>query len=157
MENTPLHPTVVIVDDNRALRTILFAILTDEEYPALMFDDGGPALDVMRGSPEPMVVLLDINMPRISGVEVLEAVALDVERLQRHAITLMTAEVIVATAGRVQVLRTQLGIPLLAKPFTAEQLLDAVVEAEQRLPDTGGRSGDVEDVDGNDDGDDSEQ
>lgn len=38
------------------------------------------------------------------------------------------------TTGRVAELRERLGVPLIEKPFTIYQILDAVEEASARLP-----------------------
>jgi CheY-like chemotaxis protein len=118
MEGTPMHPPVLIVDGYLALRTIMSAILTEEGYHVLTAEHGGIGLDIMRASPEPMVVTLDLTMPEVSGIAVLEAVATDPVSLQRHAIILMTANVALATSGRVKELRDQMVIPLVGKPFT---------------------------------------
>jgi CheY-like chemotaxis protein len=133
MANTPLHPSVLVVDDHLAIRTIVSDVLSDNGYRVKTAAHGGIALDLMRASPEPLVVTLDLNMPHVSGLAVLKAVAADPVRLQRHAIILVTAELLVALSAQVETLCNQLGIPLLVKPFTEEQLLDAVAEAEHRL------------------------
>jgi CheY-like chemotaxis protein len=138
-ETTAGYPALVlVVDDNLALRTILSAILTQEGYRVQTAAHGGHALDFMRASPEPVVVTLDLNMPDVNGIAVLEAVAADPVWLQRHALILLTDNVALAASRHVTALRDQLHVPLVAKPFTVEQLLDAVAEAEQRL--TGGGS-----------------
>jgi hypothetical protein len=49
------------------------------------------------------------------------------------AIIMVTGSVAHATTGRVAELRRQLGVALVAKPFTINQILHAVVEATQRL------------------------
>ena len=130
---TPTHPAVLVVDDNLALRTIMSAILREEGYRVLTAEHGGPALDLMRASPEPLLVTLDLIMPDVDGIAVLETVAADETLAQRHAIILVTSAVEVANRGRVQTLRARLGIPLVPKPIAMQQLLDAVTKAEQRL------------------------
>jgi len=129
----PVHPPVLVVDDNLALRTILSAILTQEGYRVKSAAHGGQALDLMRASPTHMVVTLDMKMPEVDGLAVLEAVAADPVGLQRHVIILMTADVALATSRHVIALRERLGIPLLAKPYTANQVVDAIMVAERRL------------------------
>lgn len=133
MENTTLHPPVLVVEDQLVLRTILSVILREEGYRVQTAEHGGPALAIMRTSPERMLVTLDLIMPYVSGREMLEAVSASKRLADRHALILVTAAVPLATHGRVKKLRERLGIPLVVKPFTVEQLLEAVVEAEQRL------------------------
>jgi len=124
---------VLVVDDNLALRTILSAILTQEGYRIQTAEHGGIALDIMRASPDSLVVTLDLNMPEVSGVAVLEAVAADPAGLQRHALILVTASLALATSRHVSALRAQLDIPLVAKPFTVDPLLMAVASAAASL------------------------
>ena len=66
-------PRVLVVDDDRAHRTMLRAVLAGAGYAALEADDGDVALDVVRSEPVD-VVLLDLRMPRVGGIEALEAI-----------------------------------------------------------------------------------
>jgi CheY-like chemotaxis protein len=105
-------------------------VLELEGYAVQTAEHGGPALEIMRASPERLVVLLGLVMPYVSGQEVLETVASD-DALKRHAIVMVTGSN--ATIGRVAELREQLGVPLVAKPFTWEQIANAVEQAIGRL------------------------
>lgn len=62
--------TVLIVDDEAAIRETLSRILDYEKYRTLVAEDGPRALDVMAAEPVD-VVLLDIKMPGMDGFEVL--------------------------------------------------------------------------------------
>ncbi|HEX2101780.1 MAG TPA: PAS domain S-box protein [Candidatus Synoicihabitans sp.] len=63
---------VLIVEDEPALVDLLSMVLQSAGYSVHALTDGAAALDyVMRGGVEFDAVLLDINMPRISGIEVL--------------------------------------------------------------------------------------
>jgi DNA-binding response OmpR family regulator len=64
-------PTVLVVDDNRAIANTYTAFLSDE-YTVLTAYDGREALDKL--SPEVDVVLLDRRMPEVSGDAVLEEI-----------------------------------------------------------------------------------
>lgn len=85
----------------------------------------------MRASPEHLLVTLGLMMPEVDGVAALEAVAGDEVLARRHANIVVTAARARATSGRVRALREQLGAPFVPKPFTTQQLLDAVEEAER--------------------------
>ena len=74
-------------------------------------------------------MLLGLLMPKVNGEAVLEAVAADEGLARRHAFVLVTA----APPGRVPELRQLLDSPLIAKPFTVSQILQAVDDATQRL------------------------
>jgi CheY-like chemotaxis protein len=124
---------VLVVDDDPGLRHILSEVLATEGYSVQTAEHGGPALELMRASPERLVVTLGLVMPEVDGLAVLEAVAADPALIHRHAIVVVSAAVYLATTGQGQVLREQLGASFVPKPFTLKQLLNAVAEAEQRL------------------------
>ncbi len=109
-------PQVLVVDNDKAIRETARFLLEDEGYEVIEAPDGAAALDLLRMSDQPMVVLLDIVMPRLSGVELLQLVGRD-ERLIRHAF-------VVWTASRV---------PVLPKPFDMDELLEVVARAAERL------------------------
>jgi len=62
--------TVLIVDDNRATRDALRAVLTTKGYGVTEAASGAEALDYLRASGEAAAIILDLNMPGMSGYEV---------------------------------------------------------------------------------------
>lgn len=70
MENR--RPTILIVDDDEGIRDTLEAILRDR-YSVIKVEDGENALKVVSDK-EVKVILLDIRLPGINGLEVLETV-----------------------------------------------------------------------------------
>jgi chemotaxis protein histidine kinase CheA/ActR/RegA family two-component response regulator len=63
--------TVLIVDDSQAMRRTLEFQLTRAGYRVLAAKDGIDALEVITQKQRPNLVLLDIEMPRMDGYEVL--------------------------------------------------------------------------------------
>lgn len=66
------RPTILIVDDDESIRDTLEAIL-QKKYSVLKAKDGEEALEIVEKS-EVNVMLLDIVMPGIGGLEVLQVV-----------------------------------------------------------------------------------
>lgn len=62
---------VLVVDDEEAVCDIIVDALHLAEYRTLRASDGAAALTVMREQ-QPDLVILDVNMPRMTGFEVLE-------------------------------------------------------------------------------------
>ena len=62
----------LIVDDSRVIRMVARRILEDLDFEILEADDGQKALDQCN-SEMPDVVLLDWNMPVMSGIDFLRA------------------------------------------------------------------------------------
>lgn len=63
--------TVLVVDDERDIVDFLTAVLSDEGYVAESARDGADAIDKIRQRP-PSLVILDLMMPRMTGIEVLD-------------------------------------------------------------------------------------
>jgi CheY-like chemotaxis protein len=63
--------SVLVIEDELALRTLLRVSLEAKGYRVRMVADGGEALELLLGDPGLIdAVVLDLNLPRVSGVEV---------------------------------------------------------------------------------------
>ncbi len=83
-------PRVLILDDDCGITSALEAVLTMEGYQVEVQPDGLAGLRRLQTPPSPDVVLLDLAMPRLSGAEVIEAMARD-PRLRDLPVVVMTA------------------------------------------------------------------
>jgi CheY-like chemotaxis protein len=63
------QPTLIVVDDDPEVRTIISEFLEDSGYRVLQADGGARALTLLESHPETQVVVTDIRMPDMSGVE----------------------------------------------------------------------------------------
>jgi putative nucleotidyltransferase with HDIG domain len=70
-------PTILVVDDDRAVREVLSAVLKEEGYPVRQAAGADAALEMLRGDDLPLV-LCDVKMPEHDGLWLLDNV------LQRH-------------------------------------------------------------------------
>jgi CheY-like chemotaxis protein len=130
---TAALPSVLVVEDDPGHRQLLHEILTLEGRTVYLAVHGGPALQQLRASAEGLVVLLGLLMPQVDGEALLEAVAADKGLARRHVFVMVTTSTVRATMGRVAELRRLLDIPLISKPFTVSEILQAVDEATRRL------------------------
>ena len=64
---------VLIAEDNPDLRHIFMVAFTRYHYEVLTAEDGQAALDLLDNV-KPDLLVLDINMPRVNGLEVLQRV-----------------------------------------------------------------------------------
>jgi DNA-binding response OmpR family regulator len=60
---------LLIVDDEPAVRALVHATLEGDDYVILEAADGAEALELSRRE-QPSLVLLDIMLPRLDGIEV---------------------------------------------------------------------------------------
>jgi two-component system chemotaxis response regulator CheY len=59
----------LVIDDSRAMRTILRRIMTGAGYEVVEAGNGREALDVLETGPLPDVALVDWNMPVMNGLD----------------------------------------------------------------------------------------
>ncbi|ABC22186.1 acetoacetate metabolism transcriptional regulator AtoC [Rhodospirillum rubrum] len=107
--------TVLIVDDDEAIRQMLSAFLSKEGLRVVTARDGLEAIEVFRLQ-RTDVVLLDIRMPRMNGLEAAKAI-LEMDR--GTAVILMTAFAEVCTA--VQAIKDG-AFDYVIKPFDLEEI-----------------------------------
>lgn len=97
---TPRTKHVLLVEDNDNDAELALAMLV-KSVPAIGVDlarDGAEALDYLhrrgayasRPQAEPVVILLDLKMPKVTGVEVLREVKSD-ERLKNIPVVMLTS------------------------------------------------------------------
>ena len=123
---------VLIVDDDEAIRETLRFTLEDAGYTVEEERDGLAALQRMRQSHAPMVVLLDLMMPGLDGAGVLGAIAGDNRLVQQYAFVLITASNRTLTLAFANLL-SNLSVPVINKPWDVEQLLKVVGNAARRI------------------------
>jgi len=111
--------TILVVDDNPDSITILQSILETRGYGVLIANSGMEALQVVQGTPLPDLVLLDVMMPEMNGLEVLQKLK------ESHATTKIPVILVTAKTHDEDVLSGyQYGADYyITKPFTAKQLL----------------------------------
>jgi CheY-like chemotaxis protein len=61
--------TILIVEDNLSVQMSLADVLIDQGYRVVPVQDGEEALEYLRRSPPPDLILLDLFMPRMDGWE----------------------------------------------------------------------------------------
>jgi CheY-like chemotaxis protein len=120
--------TVLIVEDDAAVRNTLAAVFQSERYHTILARDGQEALDLIPRLPEPSVILLDYMMPRVNGYGVLRSLADHPEKRDDHPIFLLTANVGQMSPEMVRLLREQ-NVPVLQKPFDVATLIGEVSQA----------------------------
>lgn len=123
---------VLVADDDSGIRESLRLILEDAGYQVAEAADGVQTLETLRRSPHPMVVLLDLMMPKVDGAGVLGAVAADPHLASQHSFILMTAAHKTLGLAFARLL-TELHVPLLPKPFDLETVLELVEQGAGRL------------------------
>jgi CheY-like chemotaxis protein len=58
---------ILIVDDDSGSRTAMADVLRDEGFDVVAVEDGSAALEQLRGSSPPRLIVLDLMMPGMDG------------------------------------------------------------------------------------------
>ncbi|MGF3066422.1 response regulator transcription factor [Facklamia sp. P12945] len=64
---------LLIADDDKAILDLLHIYMRNEGYECILANNGEEALEIINLHPELDIALLDIMMPKMTGMEVLEA------------------------------------------------------------------------------------
>jgi CheY-like chemotaxis protein len=115
-------PTVLIVDDDPAIRKMLVEVLSLEGYPTETANNGREALEMLAKS-GPRLVLLDLLMPEVDGRGVINQLSEDPQERQKHRIILVSAWANLEAARDLEADGT------LTKPFNVSQLLNVITSS----------------------------
>lgn len=121
--------TVLVVDDEETIRQAVRLALEDAQHTVLEADSGERALELLRAAQgEPLVVLLDLRMPGVSGFDLLREVDRDPALGERHAFILLSGDD--QSLPVVSALRSATILAGIPKPFDVDTLLTTVARAE---------------------------
>ena len=119
----PIMHAVLVVEDDPGLRALMVRTLSAKGYRVSEAGDGIEALELLAADPDIELVVTDIVMPRMNGVEL----------AQQMAASARTRLLFVSAFGEDY---TELSAPLLKKPFSQATLI-AEVERLLEVPTTG--------------------
>jgi two-component system cell cycle sensor histidine kinase/response regulator CckA len=118
-------PSILVVDDEGAVRRFALRVLEREGYAVLEARDGLEALELIKQGHQIDAVVSDIVMPRMNGVELMQAMATETPDLP-----------VILMSGYATGALAELGISapcaILPKPFPAERLLQEVRRCTRR-------------------------
>ncbi len=109
------RPTILVVDDDAAIRDSLRELLTGEGYGVETAVDGQDALERLGSMEPPGLILLDLKMPRIDGWQFLARRDGDSSRIP---VVLLSGMAFIRDAPGVA--------DFIAKPIRPDRLLECV-------------------------------
>ena len=117
----PIRPLVLVADGDEDIRALVTFRLERSGYEVVTAYDGVQALELARER-HPDLAVLDVMMPRLSGLEVTRRLRED-EATQRIPVILLTARVEKADVAR----GLEAGADdCVTKPFSPQELRDRV-------------------------------
>ena len=116
---------ILVVDDEAEIRSLLAAVLQSKGYEVVTAEDGAAALEAVPRE-RPAVILMDLSMPRMNGMDALP----ELKRLDAELpVIICTAHADLATAVRAMKLGAY---DYLTKPFYVELLILTLERAVER-------------------------
>ena len=116
---------ILVVDDEAEIRSLLDAVLQSKGFEVVTAADGAAALEQLQRE-HPSVILMDLSMPRMSGMDALP----EIKRLDPDVpVIICTAHADLATAVRAMKLGAY---DYLTKPFDLELLALTLQRAVER-------------------------
>ena len=125
------HNSVLIIDDDIKLCNVLSLVINKAGYTTYTANDGRTGIEMLHKE-SPAVVVLDLRMPGMDGIEVLK---------QIKKISSETPVIIITAYSRVQsaVEAIKLGAyDYLSKPFDNDEIVITVQKGYQRKGDAAG-------------------
>jgi two-component system, chemotaxis family, chemotaxis protein CheY len=113
---------ILIVDDSMMVRQQVSRALVGAGFTVIQAVDGQDALEKLTGNPETQLVVCDVNMPKMSGLEFLESVS---KSGQANGIPI----VMLTTEGQPDMIQRAKDLGAkgwIVKPFKPELLVAAV-------------------------------
>jgi DNA-binding response OmpR family regulator len=107
---------ILVVDDDPTIRSVLEALLEDEGFTPVMAANGRQAVEIVESNP-PELVLMDLMMPVMSGVEA-------VRSLKSNPVT-ASIPIIAMSAGFIlrESIDDLLADSIISKPFDLDALI----------------------------------
>ena len=118
--HSAVHPQILVVEDDPTLCTFYRSALQIAGYEVITADDGISALRQIDGS-TPEALVLDLGLPRLSGLDVGREVAAHLPQLP----------IVVVTGSAEEIDATDFAC-VLRKPITAIALIEAVEDCLRR-------------------------
>jgi CheY-like chemotaxis protein len=120
---TPIRRTVIVADDEPSVRMLVNATIGTDNYNIVEASDGDEAWSLIQKH-RPQLVLLDVRMPRRTGLDILRAIKAD-PKLTATRVILMTAS---AQQSDIAAGLTAGADFYLTKPFSPRDLLSKLDE-----------------------------
>jgi CheY-like chemotaxis protein len=117
VQSTENLKNILIVDDNQILRDTLLSLLSNDGHYIFIANSAEEAFELL--SPDLDVILMDVRLPKMSGIELLNIIREKDYSLSRKVILISGSEINVPE-----------GTPFLRKPFSRDQLNKAILQLD---------------------------
>jgi two-component system response regulator MprA len=124
------RPRLLVVDDDKAIRSLLTTVLSRKGYSVEIARNGEEAIEIIAENSF-AAILLDLMMPKVDGFEVIEHMARTIPEQLRRCVIVLTA----VASKDLKKLDGSRVFRVLRKPFDLNELLSVVGECIERNAD----------------------
>jgi len=113
--------TVMVVDDSNVVRKLVGSALSSAGFDVIEAEDGVNALELLSSDAAPSLIVLDMNMPRMGGLELLQ-------KMKDQSMASVPV-VMLTTEGQPRLMQQAKALGAkgwIVKPFKADMLVAAV-------------------------------
>jgi two-component system chemotaxis response regulator CheY len=110
---------ILVVDDSRTIRREVASALVEAGYDVCESEDGARGMEAIKAHPDIALVICDVNMPNMTGLEMLAMVKAD-PRNAALPVVMLTTE---AQAALIQEAKRLGARGWIVKPFKSDTLL----------------------------------
>ncbi|MEG4625533.1 hybrid sensor histidine kinase/response regulator [Microcoleus sp. w1-18aA5] len=115
-------PQILVVDDSYTIRQLLSMTLTRARYRVVQAKDGVDALEKLQNGLDCSLAIVDIEMPRMDGFELLRSIR-STERFAKIPVAMLTSR----SGAKHRQMAMELGAnQYFTKPYSEAQLLQAI-------------------------------
>ncbi|GIW66738.1 MAG: hypothetical protein KatS3mg095_0636 [Candidatus Parcubacteria bacterium] len=120
-------PTILIIDDSDEFREILKIKLTLEKFEIIEAKNGNEALELLK-TQKPDIILLDLLMPGMSGIDVYLAIKSNPEIKDLKIIFLTSMDIIddEITKNNQQISEELLKVPYINKTKSLDEIVEKI-------------------------------
>jgi CheY-like chemotaxis protein len=123
-QRLPSRPQVLLVEDERVSRRALAALLSASGYATQAVGTAEEALQLLNGTPLPRIALVDLNLPGMSGLDL-------IERLEQLDAGVFAVLITAQGGDRLQAFLHDHGVAYLQKPINFDRLLTILAEGQR--------------------------
>src|SRR6476469_2771224 len=117
-------PQILVVDDSYTIRQLLSLTLTRARYRVVQAKDGLDALEKLQNGLDCSLAIVDIEMPRMDGFELLRSIR-STERFAKIPVAMLTSR----SGEKHRQMAMELGAnKYFTKPYSESQLLQAILK-----------------------------
>ena len=113
---------IIVIDDSQTIRQQVSIVLAGAGYTIIEAEDGIEGAALIRGNADAALAICDVNMPRLSGIDMLES-------LRKEDAPLELPVLMLTTEGRPDLIERARSLGAkgwIVKPFKPTMLLAAV-------------------------------